>query len=111
MGVCLTLFFNFQDHSLPVQVIVNKSGDSTDRPASPIVAPILCSTPKASHAANNDISNVINIEDVDSTPPIVHVVPEIHVNEADGQADVSPANGSPTISSEASQCGNEMGRF
>ena len=109
MGVCLTLsFFNFQDHSLPVQVIVNKSGDST---ASPIVAPILCYTPKASHAANNDISNVINIEDVDSTPPIVHVVPEIHVNEADGQADVSPANGSPTISSEASQCGNEMGRF
>ncbi|KAJ7371627.1 hypothetical protein OS493_024304 [Desmophyllum pertusum] len=98
-----------KDHSLPVQVIVNKSGDSTDRPASPIVAPILCSTPKASHAANNDISNVINIEDVDSTPPIVHVVPEIHVNEADGQADVSPANGSPTISSEASQCGNEMG--
>ena len=42
-----------QDHSRPVQVFVNKSRESTERPVSPVLPhastpPALCSTPKTS---------------------------------------------------------------
>ena len=59
MCVFLIVFFlNIQDHSLPVQVFV-KSGEKSERPASPCLSqsstgsstcssPVLCSTPKSS---------------------------------------------------------------
>lgn len=40
-----------REHSLPVQVFVNKSGENNEKPASPVLPqtsspPVLCSTPK-----------------------------------------------------------------
>lgn len=52
LSIPLFLLDTSQEHSLPVQVFVNKSGESKEKPASPPVLPqassppVMCSTPK-----------------------------------------------------------------
>ena len=50
-GYTLVSFWHTQEHSLPVQVFVNKSGENNEKPASPVLPqtsspPVLCATPK-----------------------------------------------------------------
>ena len=52
LSIPLFLLDTSQEHSLPVQVFVNKSGESKEKPASPPVLPqassppVMCLTPK-----------------------------------------------------------------
>ena len=84
-------FLIIQDHSLPVQVFVNKPGEGKERPASPSLSqtsfssscsiPQLCSTPKAGSIANDESVNNDCFNDASQDNCDVEVVENSTENE------------------------------
>ena len=97
----ITLFyFVIQDKSLPVQVFVNKSGETSEKPASPCPSQssasdsFLFSTPKSTQSPSANASEEENIED-----DCVHLEPD------------SPGRDQAANTTESSLGENDMGEF
>ena len=83
-----------QDHSLPVQVFVNKSGESTERPVSPVLPqatcstpPVLCSTPKPSES-NGLRSRDQEVDEISTCDDTLHVAESLSLQSEESTVTV-----------------------